>query len=292
MGLLFIAGGVSGQARFGWKSALDTIRHDGFYRILLTPEIVAKCSRADLGDLRIVGSDKRFVSYVLKDSIGGKERLAVPGASLVQKDSSDKHSYLDVRFPDAYELDQLSFLIQDPAFYKRDAEVTAQGLDTTEWMLLTTVTLKPGSRSFALPAVKTRRLRIDITNADNAPLVVREVSGAQAPRWLVTYLKAGAAYQVLTGDGHAAKPEYDLKYFTDSLTTMPPTLAAGPVLTAVAADQPSEQAPVAAAPKAVEPAHSGNLLLWGILLAILILLVFFSVRMVKSITQKEQNDRV
>jgi len=210
----------------------------------------------------------------------------------VQKDSSNKHSYLDVRFPDAYELDQLSFVIRDPAFYKRDAEVFAQGADTTAWISLTTVTLKPGSKSFPLPMAKTRRLRIDIANADNAPLVVREVAGSQAPRWLVTYLKAGSAYQVLTGDGQAAKPEYDLKDFTDSLTTTPPTLAPGPVQAAVAADQPVQPASTAVASKVAEPAHRGNLVLWGILLAILILLVFFSVRMVKAITQKEQNDRV
>ncbi|HEX3933568.1 MAG TPA: hypothetical protein VHW43_02745, partial [Puia sp.] len=55
------------QGMFTYQAKLDSIAADDFYQIILTPELVAKC-RPDLGDLRILGPDKRFVSYVLKDS--------------------------------------------------------------------------------------------------------------------------------------------------------------------------------------------------------------------------------
>jgi hypothetical protein len=284
--------GAGAQGVFGWRAPLDTIRKDGFYQILLTPRIVVKCSKADLADVRIQGPDNRFVSYVLKDSPGRFDTIAkwlsLPAAAVAQKDSSNKHSYIDVRFSDSFEIDRLGFVIREPVFYKRDARVLVEGVNPAEWTLLTATTLAPGATRLSIPAVKTGRLRIDIANADNAPLVVDSVTGFQLSRWLIAYLKAGQVYQVLAGDAQARAPEYDLKSFTDSLTAMPPTLVPGPLQNATVANvQPA--APV------VRPAgggHSGSLLLWGILLAVLILLVFFSVRMVRAITQKERHDRV
>jgi hypothetical protein len=289
---IFIAGGAGAQGVFGWRASLDTIRRDGFYQILLTPGVVAKCSKADLADIRIQGSDSRFVSYVMKDSPGRYDTIAkwlsLPAAGVAQKDSSNKHSYIDVRFADAFQIDRLGFVIREPVFYKREAQVFAAGTNPTEWTLVTAITLAPGTTRLMVPSIKTRRLRIDIANADNAPLVVDSVMGFQSSRWLIAYLKAGLVYQVLAGDAQATAPEYDLKYFTDSLTAMPPTLVPGPLQsTAVANDQPASPAA-----KTAGGGHSGGLLLWGILLAVLILLVYFSVRMVRTITQKEGHDRV
>src|SRR5258708_28424257 len=91
--MVFLALGSSAQGVFTWRAPLDSIVSDGFYQIRLTPEIVAKC-RADFADVRILGPDGRFVSYVLKDPFGsdsaGRARLPIPDAVILQKDSSDK----------------------------------------------------------------------------------------------------------------------------------------------------------------------------------------------------------
>jgi hypothetical protein len=291
VGVLFLAGNAGAQGSFVWRAALDSIRQDGFYQVLLTPPIVAKCVRPDLADLRILGPDNRFVSYVLKDPQRREDTqpwLALPRAILAQKDSSNKHSYIDLRFSEAFTIDRLAFEIRDPVFYKRDATVLAEGTNGTEWTSLTSVILAPNNIMLSIPTVKTRRLRIDIANGDNAPLVVTEISSFQKARYLIAYLKAGGSYEVLTGNALATPPEYDLKYFTDSLRSTPSVLVPGPIRqTSVSNIQP-----VAPIEKKPGGERSGGLLLWSILLAILILLVYFSVQMTKAIKKKERHDRV
>ena len=102
MALVFCKGGAQGV--FAWRANVDTVRADGFYQVLLTPALVAKC-RVDLADVRILGPGNRFVSYVLKDSWeNGKkedEWMTIPGAVISQKDSSNKHTYVALRFPEA-----------------------------------------------------------------------------------------------------------------------------------------------------------------------------------------------
>jgi hypothetical protein len=287
----FTAVKACAQGSFTWQAHIDTVRREGFYQVLLTPEVVAKCDKADLADLRLFGSDNRFVSYVLKDSrkiADTADWLSIPAAHLVQKDSNNKHSYIDLRFTDAYEIDRLGFSIREPMFYKREALLFAEGDREGEWTYVTSITLAPRDSLFPIPMVKTRRLRIDIGNADNAPLVVDRVAEYQRVRSLIAYLKAGIGYRILTGNTEAAAPQYDLKYFTDSLNIGLTTLTPGIVQpTAVVNGQPAPPSV-----KTTSGEHSGGLLLWSILLAILILLIYFSVRMVRSITQKEGHDRI
>jgi len=231
------------------------------------------------------------MSYVLREPLvmGTTDSgwLALPAGRLVQKDSSDKHSYLELGWDEAYEIDRVGLTVRDPVFYKREVEIYAEGVHAGEWAYVCRYSLSPGAGYFAIPPVKTRRIRLVIANADNAPLLVREMAGFQAPRFLVSYLRAGEHYALLAGDAQAGAPEYDLKSFTDSLKSQPVTLIPGSMQRAAVADKVA-----AAVAKPAAGERSGGLLLWGILLALLILLTFLSVKMVKNITQKERHDRL
>ena len=293
------------QGVFMYKAVLDTIRKDAFYEIDLPPALVAKC-RGDLGDLRILGPGKRFVAYVLKDpstSAEGEKKYAVlPGAVMVQKDSSDRHSYLTVEFPEDYQFDWLAFLIRSPTYYRRTVQVAAAGANPGEWAKLDDIVLEPKRHFFKIPNVKTRRLRIDIANADNAPLVISEVEGFQTGRSLLAYLQAGFVYRVVAGNEQATAPEYDLKYFTDSVRGTPQELAPGPVERLDSGDRATlaDMQPVqAGAGEGVngQNAKAGRwdqsgLLLWGSLLVVLLVLIYFSIRMVRAIAQKDKHDRL
>jgi hypothetical protein len=279
--LLLLGWNAGAQGVFSWRAPIDSVASDGFYQIRLDPVLVAK-SKTDLADVRILGPGGRFVSYVLKDSRGSdsaeRTRLSLPPAVMVQKDSSDKRSYIDLLFSEAYEIDWLLFVIRDPVFYKREAQLFVEGAHPGEWTSAAFITLSPGNGMVSVPVVKSRHLRVAISNADNAPLVVREVMAFQASRWLIAYLKAAAAYEVLTGNTQAGAPEYDLRYFTDSLKTTPPILAVGSGRQASFANEK----PVAQAGKG-EPVQRSGLLLWIILFVILILLVYFSVKLAREI---------
>ncbi len=70
---LFLFGLLSmlqGQAQndFAYRAAIDTIRETKFYKINLSPEIVAKC-KPGFGDMRILDEDGNQVSYILKNDL-------------------------------------------------------------------------------------------------------------------------------------------------------------------------------------------------------------------------------
>ncbi|HEV2482539.1 MAG TPA: hypothetical protein VGS79_22900 [Puia sp.] len=286
---------VAAQGTFTYSANVDTVKRDGFYEIVLTPELVAKC-RADMGDLRIWGPDKRFVSYATKDSQEARmptAAMAITEAQMVQKDSSDRHSYLTVTFPEAYSIDWVGFAIRNPAFFKRSLQILAEGTHPGEWAAISDANLDPERQLFRIPTVKTRRLRIVVANADNAPLEVSNITCYQTSRYLVAWLRAGKAYRLYAGNAQATVPDYDLKYFTDSLKATPQILSVHSLQRIDVRDQPVVQTPAAPAGEvtAAGKDHSG-ILLWSCLSVVLLFLIYFSVRMVKAIAKKDAHDRI
>jgi len=284
---------LAAQGMYTYSANVDTVGRDGFYEIVLTPEVIAKC-RPDMGDLRILSSDKKFVSYALKDSQEARNptaEMALPEGRMVQKDSSDRHSYITITFPEAYAVDWIGFDIRSPVFFKRSLKIVAEDTHPNEW--LADADLEPEKKIFRIPTIKTRRLRIIVANADNAPLEISHVHCYQTSRYLVAYLRAGQNYRLYTGNVQAAAPDYDLKYFTDSLKATPPVLFVQSLQRIGSQDQPVVKMPTGSGkePIASGKDHSG-LLLWSCLLVVLLFLVYFSVRMAKAIAKKDAHDRI
>jgi hypothetical protein len=219
--------------------------------------------------------------------------MAIREAKLVQKDSNDRHSYITVTFPEAYAVDWIGFDIRSPVFFKRRLQVLGAGMHPDEWTTIADADLEPGKKMFRIPTVKTERLRIIVANADNAPLEVSDVSCFQTSRYLVAYLRAGRGYRLYTGNAQATAPDYDLKYFTDSLKATPRMLFVHSLQRIGSQEQPVVKMPAETGKEttATGKAHSG-LLLWSCLLAVLLFLIYFSVRMVKAIAKKDAHDRI
>jgi hypothetical protein len=198
--------------------------------------------------------------------------LGVPYPALSQKDSGNKHSYITLQYRDHYRIDKLDLIIQGPALYKRQAWIYDNG--NAGYRQVAAITLSPSGNSFRIPSIRTSRLVLDVANGDNAPLAIQAVRTAQLNQYLLTYLQPGNGYALLGGNALAVMPEYDLKFFTDSLSKDPEEIGSGPLQ------------PVAAvrrnAPPPPTPDHSG-IILWGALALVLALLAFLSFKMVKAI---------
>ena len=286
---------MAAQGVFTYMAKVDTVSMDGFYELVLTPELVAKC-RPDMGDLRLLSPDKKFVSYALKDSQEARNptpAMAIHDVQMAQKDSGDRHSYLTATFPEAYAIDWIGFDIGSPVFFKRRLQILAEGPSSDEWTAVADADLQPEKKIFRIPTVKTHRLRIIVANADNAPLEVRNVNCFQTSRYLVAYLRAGLHYRLYTGNAQATAPDYDLKYFTDSLKATPSMLFVHSLQHVGSEDQPLVKMPTEPVKEttATGKDHSG-FVLWSCLLAVLLFLVYFSVRMVKAIAKKDAHDRI
>ena len=282
---------------FAYRSNLDTVRKTAAYKIPLSPELVARCSRGDLADLRIRDAEGRFTPYVLKEDEAGKgsgmdEYQDLPDPVIQQKDSSNRHSYITLQYGEAYRIDKLTLDVRRPVLYKRTARVYATEPGPKAPVI--SVSIDPGNNVFRIPTVKARRLMIDIANADNPPLVISRVGTAQRMQYLLTYLQEGLSYQLLAGNVQAGPPEYDLKYFVDSLTREPLVLLAG---------SPQPAGPVAQAPASVkgeqgsgnaggdDGRHSG-ILLWSIITLVLLLLIYLSVKLARATAKKDANNRL
>jgi hypothetical protein len=262
---------------------LDTVKKTGFYRIVLPPQLVASC-RSDLADIRIGRPDGSIIPYVLHTDAGSVLNAGyfpLPDPMIRQKDSSNKHSYILLTFPDAYRIERLSLVVQNPILYKRTAQVT--DVDASPGTAaVVTISIDPNDTTFRIPAVKTRHLLIDIMNKDNAPLTISRVATAQSGVYVIAHLEQYREYEVTGGDSLASPPDYDLHYFTDSLREPPLDIA----VTSIHRKEPGK------APARVGESNRWTILLWSALVLVLLLLIYLSVKMVRAIAKKEPNDRL
>ncbi|HET6254465.1 MAG TPA: hypothetical protein VFE32_10340 [Puia sp.] len=294
-------------------SRLDTVEKTGFYRIVLPPRLVAKC-RADLSDLRILKPDGTMVPYVLRTNMhdplnAGYQPL--PDPSIQREDSSNKHSYYRLRYDDAYRIDRISLMVSDPILYKRDVRVTAY-VDSSGAYVdssgtyedragntpVASVSIDPYDTVFRLPGVKARVLVIDIANGDNPPLTITRVASAQSGIYLLTYLTAIShyGYELYTGLGDYGPPDYDLHYFTDSLSRHPIDIGLQQIHLEVrraAGGQDTAVKEARASGKDVKNGkgekkadRSGGVLLWALVAVILLLLLYVSVKLARAVDQK------
>jgi hypothetical protein len=290
-GLVLIGLRCQGQDSFRYRVPVDPVGITGFYTIELSPELLAK-SNASLSDLRLRDGQGRFVPYVLSRRIpaldsDGIRRL--PDPVYRQKDSSDRHSYLELEWPEAYRIENLSFGISEPVLFKRPMSVYAQAPDGS-FLLVRRLSITTRDTFFDIPVVKSRRLRIEIANADNAPLKILAVTAWQHALHIVVFLQGPSTYEMLTGDSAAVAPEYDLHFFTDSMTEKPTELMIGAI---------EEVKPAVAAATPPVARHGGErgrlhetVLLWSCLLVVLLFLIYFSIRMVNAIGKKDAHDRL
>jgi hypothetical protein len=310
-GLLWLSGVARAQQPSATDEGLapsvtarvDSVTRTGFYRIILPPQLVAKC-RSDLSDLRIYKPDGTTVPYVLRTGIHDKMNagyLPLPDPTISQKDSGNKHSYYRLQYNDAYRIERLSLIISNPILYKRTVRIMAEENSTTD-KPVTCVSIDPKDTVFLLPAVKAKVLLIDIANGDNAPLVIRKVVSAQSGIYLLAYLLAGEGdrYELGAGDSLVGPPDYDLHYFTDSLQQHPFDIGLQPVRlrtgTALAGSTVKQTAgaggPASGANGAAAAGRKSGLLLWSILIFILIMLTFISIKLARAVSQKEKHDRL
>jgi hypothetical protein len=141
--------------------------------------------------------------------------LTVPNPVIKQKDSNNKHSYISICFNDNYEINRLNIKVKGPPLYKRSAVVYENAKSIREQ--LSDVEITPVVNVFSIPAAKTNNLLIDIFNKDDQPVLIEQVEAFQINQYLLTRLEANENYNLYAGCSAAIAPDYDLKYFADSI---------------------------------------------------------------------------
>lgn len=212
---------------------------------------------------------------VYRQSFSGNVYDSLPSPTIIQKDSSDKHSYFYLLFDDAYVINKLVPHFSGVKYYKRFIAVYDKN------------TINPaisGDTLFSARSMniefhtKTNRLLLLMDNKDNAPLTFTDVAAFGLHTSVTAYLEQGKNYALYAGDSSAIAPSYDLQYFSDSIGSNIHPLEA----------KKMERMKVATVPE--EENNGGKWLLWSIIIAVLLLLLYFSFRMIKDINNKKESD--
>lgn len=134
---------------------------------------------------------------------------------LIQQRDSAQVSYITVRFNAPYQLNKLYLEMAGQKYYKRNIRVYA--VNQKEKTLVADTSISTSAIPNLYFSAKTNHLELEIVNGDNPPLVLNKVNGYQLSQSLISYLEKGQDYKILFGDEKANAPDYDLKFFGDSL---------------------------------------------------------------------------
>lgn len=195
----------------------------------------------------------------------------------VVKADSNRTTFVEIRLNDNYQVNRLHFNISAPKYYKRG--VTVHQFVNNGKELISEAELSSTKTPDLLIAAKSNHLLIEISNGDNPPLSIGEVTAFQSDEYLVSYLEAKQNYQLLAGDSSALAPEYDLKFFTDSIKDNVPAIKHDAVV-----KNGSYEVKVAE----VKPDRTP--LIWVAIVVALGILLFLTLKMTKEVKKKEEQE--
>lgn len=192
----------------------------------------------------------------------------------VVKADSNRASFIDIKLDDNYQVNRLHLNISAPKYYKRGVAVYQFVNNGKE--LISEAELSSTKTPDLLISAKSNHLLIEISNGDNPPLSIGEITAFQSDEYLIGYLEAKQSYQILTGDSSALSPEYDLKFFTDSIKDNIPAIKHDAIIKNDGY-----------AVKVAEVKPDRTPLIWVAIVVALGVLLFLTLKMTKEVKKKE-----
>lgn len=206
------------------------------------------------------------------------EYVPVPDPTFVQKDSSNKSSYVSVYFNDKYLVNKIQLEVQGPKFFRRRLTISED--DGNNILSIGGYILSSGIDNGYTLNIKTKKLLFVIENEDSPPVILKSVKAYQLNKYLLTYLEPSNEYQLQFGDSAVAAPRYDLEFFKDSLKNSPAEISTGAIVR-----NKFEK-------NITNTTGSKNMLfLWVIIGAVLIVLLLLTLRMTKEIAAKNNEEQ-
>lgn len=237
-----------------------------------------------------------------------EECLELPKVLITQTDSAKKkQSYVRISFPDSQYVDHLRFSIvarNKSGDYYRAAtlyeivETTEHGIKKeSERYLSSTILSSLNTNEMNLGRRRVKNLVLRINNDDNQPLIIDTVRAFQVKHYLVADLESNKRYFIRFGNDSIPAPVYDLGYFKDKIPASPEVIQSG-IRKDISAKQISVVSPGAKKEAAAEtPAKLGDSIfkdkriIWGAIGIVILLLGFMTMKMLKEMKAKEDNNK-
>lgn len=206
--------------------------------------------------------------------------VKLPDAAFTQKDSSSV-SYITIRFKDAFQINKLHLKLAGTRFFKR--KISVYQIQNKERLLLADTSMSSAGHQDLFFYGKTKVIELVILNDDNSALNLEGIEAFQLDQSLVSYLEKGKNYQLLSGDPKALAPQYDIKFFTDSIQHQLPEINSLEVT-----HNELYKDKKAAAVKDNFPTW----LIWLAIGVVLMILLFITFKMTSEINKKSVEDKV
>lgn len=243
-------------------------------------------------------SDYEYLKFIINDSISPPVQVVDAGyynyvtekgkyqsiavQHMHQVDSSDGKSYIRMVFNGRQLLDIIQFDFSGAEYFyrpvslarlkskqikKRDREYYFDPISYRN------ISSKQNNR-WSFNALEADTLYLIIDNADNQPLKFEGANCYQLMHYINAHLKKDESYRMVFGNKKAKMPNYDLKYFLDSI----PDNAALVTIQNIKREKFSQTALTSFGP--------GKIWIWIILGAVLLLLLFMSKKMLTEMKEK------
>ncbi|WP_439695149.1 hypothetical protein ACFGVS_18925 [Mucilaginibacter sp. AW1-7] len=200
----------------------------------------------------------------------------IPSLRFTHADSN-KTTFISIKLNDNYQVNKLHLNISAPKYFKRN--ITVYQIIGGYKEVIAEAELNSTKNNDLLFSAKASQLLLQIANGDNQPLTITGIDAYQTDQYLVSYLDGKQSYRLLVGDSTAQAPEYDLKFFADSIKDNIPTISHG----AVVKNNTVLQAQVKAG-------KDYTVLIWVAIIIALGLLLLLTLKMTKEVGKKVGDD--
>ncbi|EOR95526.1 hypothetical protein ADIARSV_1345 [Arcticibacter svalbardensis MN12-7] len=136
------------------------------------------------------------------------------GTNFHQRDSG-KLSKVIIQLNEVYPVNKISLTITGSKYFKRSVSIYALTGKQRDFIADTLLSSAPTNDIFITTIAKT--IELVISNDDNPPLSIKAIEAFSLNQSIIGYLNKGQRYSLLFGDSLAVAPNYDLKFFADSV---------------------------------------------------------------------------
>lgn len=236
-----------------------------YYRLSIESETTVDLIHAKTQMVTIDQGKRKFYSIVKKST----------------KTPDNQHlTQIDIELENYVPVDQISVQVSDTFDFYRPITVkylidsietekkTIYNYKTVDYAILNSVE----SRAFNFETTMAKHFRIEINNFNNAPLNISNIRFSGPSIELIGRFNNDGQHIVVYGNDRARKPQYDISHFENKIPTDLQPLVLGD-------EQFIEKQNLA---KAKSPLFENTLWLWVVIVSIVLLLGWFSLKMLKN----------
>ncbi|MEZ0129796.1 hypothetical protein AB9T88_08535 [Flavobacterium sp. LBUM151] len=147
-----------------------------------------------------------------------------PKKSVTNELTSQKETQIHVLFNGPQIINQITFEISKPTYYKRNIIIykkvkydTRRKSQTVDEEIVSFELNSNTKNSFPIPEIFEKEFFIKIENHDNQPLSISSIKYNQKPVSIIADLNANEKYIIKTGNKNLNEPEYDLSDFKNNI---------------------------------------------------------------------------